>query len=134
MKIEISKIPIEGLTEEEDLSPEELDLATPVVAFEKPVHIKVFVRRITNAVNIDALISGEMQLICGRCLEEFKTFFERKFRLNYLVEKNQEFIDLDPDIREELILDYPLNPICKSDCNGLCYKCGKNLNKEQCSC
>jgi uncharacterized protein len=134
MKIDIVNIPQEGLTKEEDASPKDLDLDTPAIVFKEPVHIKVFVTRITNAVNVDAQVTGKMQLVCGRCLESFESDLERKFKLHYIAEKNQQFIDLDPDIREELILNYPLNPACKSDCKGLCYKCGANLNVGKCNC
>ena len=24
--------------------------------------------------------------------------------------------------------------LCKEDCKGLCYKCGANLNEEECTC
>jgi uncharacterized protein len=43
-------------------------------------------------------------------------------------------IDLNPDIREEIILVYPIKPLCSIDCKGLCPKCGKNLNEGKCNC
>jgi uncharacterized protein len=42
-------------------------------------------------------------------------------------------IDLAPLIREYLHLDMPINPICKSDCKGLCPICGENLNQLSCN-
>jgi len=134
MRIDIANIPQEGFEQEEALSPKELDIETQAIAFKKPVYIRVFVTRITNAVNVEAEVTAEMEFVCGRCLENFKAVLERKFKLHYAAEKSQQFIELDPDIREELILNYPLNPVCKSDCKGLCYKCGANLNEEKCSC
>ncbi|MCM8779765.1 MAG: DUF177 domain-containing protein [Candidatus Omnitrophica bacterium] len=134
MKIDVNKVPPEGLIQEENFNSQDLDLDTQIIAFDNPLSLRAFVRRITNAVNVDVEVSGKMKLVCGRCLETFTSRLQRKFKLNYIVEKNQQFIDLDPDIREELILNYPLNPLCRPDCKGLCYKCGANLNKEKCDC
>lgn len=43
-------------------------------------------------------------------------------------------IDLSPYVWEELVLDTPYKFLCKEDCAGLCYVCGKNLNFESCEC
>lgn len=43
-------------------------------------------------------------------------------------------LDLDSFIREEIQLFLPSKILCKPDCKGLCYKCGKNLNREKCDC
>jgi uncharacterized protein len=42
-------------------------------------------------------------------------------------------LDLEPLIREEMLLAIPINPICRPDCKGLCPVCGENLNESQCS-
>jgi uncharacterized protein len=45
-----------------------------------------------------------------------------------------ERVDLDPTLREELILQTPEFPLCKADCKGLCPNCGADLNKTTCQC
>lgn len=35
---------------------------------------------------------------------------------------------------EEFILSLPIKPLCSNNCKGLCYRCGKDLNKDQCNC
>ena len=56
-------------------------------------------------------------------------------------EKNDELLlvnelrfDLDPLITEDIFLDLPAKFLCKEDCKGMCYKCGKDLNTDSCSC
>lgn len=44
------------------------------------------------------------------------------------------FIDLAPLVRDLSLLDVPLNPICRPDCQGLCIECGQNLNEGDCDC
>jgi len=43
-------------------------------------------------------------------------------------------IDLDPIVREQVLLALPMDVVCKDDCKGLCPMCGQNLNEKQCGC
>lgn len=44
------------------------------------------------------------------------------------------FIDLAPLVREMAVLETPIQPICRYDCQGLCIECGHNLNEGDCGC
>lgn len=43
-------------------------------------------------------------------------------------------IDLDPILREQVLLALPMNLVCRESCRGLCPVCGANLNEGQCEC
>lgn len=43
-------------------------------------------------------------------------------------------IDLEPLVREQVLLALPMNALCREDCRGLCSQCGQNLNEKQCAC
>jgi uncharacterized protein len=43
-------------------------------------------------------------------------------------------IDLDPILREQLLLALPSYPLCREGCRGLCPACGQNLNERECGC
>jgi uncharacterized protein len=43
-------------------------------------------------------------------------------------------IDLDPIVREQVLLALPMSAVCREDCKGLCAQCGQNLNEKQCGC
>ena len=43
-------------------------------------------------------------------------------------------IDLDPILREQIVLAVPGYPVCKESCKGLCTVCGANLNERECGC
>jgi uncharacterized protein len=43
-------------------------------------------------------------------------------------------IDLEPIVREQVLLSLPMSAVCREDCRGLCVKCGQNLNEKQCGC
>lgn len=41
-----------------------------------------------------------------------------------------EMIDLEPVLRDAVVLDLPFIPLCREDCAGLCPACGLNLNDD----
>ncbi len=43
-------------------------------------------------------------------------------------------IELDPIVREQLLLALPGYPVCQEACKGLCSVCGANLNERECGC
>jgi len=43
-------------------------------------------------------------------------------------------IDLEPILREQLLLALPMYTVCSEDCLGLCSACGQNLNEQKCGC
>ena len=51
-----------------------------------------------------------------------------------LTEYSGDAIDLGQMMREQFYLALPMKPLCMPDCKGLCPICGKNRNRETCSC
>jgi uncharacterized metal-binding protein YceD (DUF177 family) len=43
-------------------------------------------------------------------------------------------IDLGSLVRDELLLQLPMQPLCAASCAGLCPSCGANRNQAPCSC
>jgi uncharacterized protein len=43
-------------------------------------------------------------------------------------------LDLDPMVREQILLALPGYPVCNESCKGLCPVCGANLNERECGC
>ena len=134
MRIDANQVSAEGLILFEEFSPEKLDLETEIIKFRSPLKVKAVISRITNAVSISLSLEALIVATCSRCLAENELKLKKDVTLNYLAGKEEHIIDLDPQIREEIILDYPLKPLCSPDCKGLCFKCGKNLNEGGCSC
>ncbi len=134
MKIAANKIPAEGIKFVETASSEELDLNTDLIKFDGPIRLEAFVSKITNALTVNLDIYAKTVITCSRCLGEFSRDYHRNLKLNYPIEKTSTVVDLVPDIREEVILNYQINPLCSQDCKGLCPRCGRNLNEGGCSC
>lgn len=43
-------------------------------------------------------------------------------------------VDLSRLLRENVLLNLPLQPLCGVDCRGLCPRCGVNRNETPCQC
>ncbi len=134
MKIIVNQVPAEGLYLEEEIKPAELDLETDLIKSRSNLKIKAQVYRITNALTVKLNIRAFLHADCSRCLEEFGWEFNKDVQLSFPLDADTTFIDLNPSIREEVILDYPIKPLCKITCKGLCVKCGKNKNEGGCNC
>ncbi len=134
MKICVNQVPLEGLLLEEEINPAELDLETELIKVRANLRLKARVSRITNALSVDLNIKVRLHAGCSRCLDEFDWDWNKDVQLNYPVDSSTTFIDLNPEIREEVVLDYPIKPLCNLECKGFCEKCGNNLNQGGCNC
>ena len=134
MKIIVNQVPAGGLYLEEEINPAEWDLETGLIKFRSPLKLAARITRITNALTIDLNINGIIFADCSRCLSEFEWALDKDVQLNYPLENSDIFMDLKSSIREEIILDYPIKPLCSLSCKGLCAKCGKNKNEGGCNC
>ena len=134
MKIDTNQISTEGLTLIEEIAPLDLGLETDTVKFSVPIKLTANVFKVSNVVIVDLTWDALMHTNCSRCLNEFEMDLKKNITLNYPVNKSEPVIELNTDIRDEIILDYPIRPLCSPDCKGLCPRCGKNLNEGGCSC
>jgi len=84
-----------------------------------------------------------MALWCARCLKRFETPFEVEVEELFVPGARPEddeypvvegFIDLEPMIRDAVILAMPFAPLCRPDCRGLCERCGGDRNMDECTC
>jgi len=133
MKIYVDKIPEGGIELTEKIQPEALSIDTEGVSFFKPVDVKANVLKSGAEMFADILLEAPVEYTCSKCLSKFEGIFKKKFNL-ILEVKPAEVVDLSDEIRQEIILDYPIRIICKEDCKGLCPNCGQNLNTGECDC
>ena len=92
---------------------------------------------------LQADFSAETTVMCVRCLQDFEQELDWSFTELYAFDKRSEtesglilpedgHIDLAEMLREYALLEIPISPICKPDCQGLCTECGQNLNEKDC--
>ena len=131
MKVKLSEIPEEGLTLNEHLDPAQMRLDTPELKFTAPLDLTATFQEQRETVWVQVGISGQMRQICGRCLEPYEKLYNGSFHLDYAV-KGMFFLDITDDVRQEILLSYPIRFLCREDCLGLCPQCGTNLNERSC--
>lgn len=134
MRLNVKNIPSEGVTFQEEIPASALDLETDLVKYSCPVRIKVSLSRIINTVSIDVSVRSKIVYVCTRCLDEKEEDFLKDFKLCYDLGAGETFLDISEDLRQEIVLDYPITYLCCDDCKGLCLKCGINLNHSSCGC
>ncbi len=89
------------------------------------------------------VFNAEVESECSRCLEHFQnkiySEFEEYFTFPYVEPSEDEIkvpengnIDIKPILRDYLLMEMPINPVCQPDCRGLCNICGQNLNQAVC--
>jgi uncharacterized protein len=96
-----------------------------------------------------ANLRGEIESTCARCLEQAQVPVNVPLAVTFVsTEANKTDDDEDPDViaflgseidvgdevRDEILLALPINPVCKESCRGLCPVCGGNLNLTACGC
>jgi uncharacterized metal-binding protein YceD (DUF177 family) len=93
------------------------------------------------------LVTGEIDVpvegSCARCLEPIEDTLSLDLQELYAyegsttVETSEEdevrrvegdYLDLEPLVRDTVVLNLPLAPVCTEDCAGLCVDCGQRLD------
>jgi uncharacterized protein len=102
------------------------------------------VTRTQQGLLVQVMMTAATACECVRCLDDFfqplkidfvelYAFTPNSLTESGLIVPETGLLDLEPLIREEMLLAIPINPICRPDCKGLCPVCGENLNESQCS-
>lgn len=134
MKVEVSKINDTGLRLEEDIPAQDWDMDSEDVKFTGNIHLDCTFRRITKEIIVDTRATTARLIICSRCLSQVTQTITQDFKLNYNTASLGNHLEIDKDIREEILLNFPMKVLCVEDCKGICKKCGANLNHEDCKC
>ena len=148
MKILITDIPEEGLDLDftETFVAEEVALVSPVKA-----HLEL--TKTFSEIIITGSVKAEMELECSRCLKKYRRFMDEPVHVVYhpLAEigadrhelKDDEMdmgfyqgdeLDLQELIREQILLNVQMKPLCDENCRGICSQCGTDLNINTCDC
>ncbi len=109
----------------------------------QPLHGEVQISRTPQGLFLEGRFTGKLPSECVRCLAEYKqelkttfqevfAFRSRTFTDSGLIVPEDGNIDLSPLVREYLLLEMPIKPLCRPDCLGLCIECGENLNERLC--
>jgi len=118
---------------EADYVPKALDLEFIDLHYVQNVILKGSAERILHTVTFQGLMTSRIEQTCARCLAKMEKDVKAPFDLSYDV-AGRETVDTTDDLRDILILGHPDRFLCRTDCKGICPKCGKNWNTGSCDC
>lgn len=141
-----------------DLKPGDIEFFDPKLRQAGPLKATGKVELVTGAIGeirVKGRISVKMEADCDRCLEPARFPLDTDFELYYrpVVESSQvshevaideteaemgfyegDGIELNDVLREEVLLELPMQRVCSEDCKGICPVCGQNRNQKDCGC
>lgn len=135
MRVKVKRIPYnERIKGTDRVKASSWDLDSEEITFVDDVYLDCSFININGNIEVKGIAFVRQDVRCSRCLEVVRKDKQFDFSFSYNKSDLGEFLDIDKDVREEMILNWPMKPLCSQQCRGICPDCGKNLNYEQCVC
>lgn len=116
------------------------DLRVTLGKVGEPLEIDLLAETLREGIAVTGWIRGKMSLVCARCLTEFDREFEQPVDEVFYREPDDEegyvldgdTMNLEPLVRDTVVLAIPVSPLHHPECLGLCPVCGADRNKADC--
>lgn len=120
-------------------APKDLGQALVGVPEGADVHLDLRLESVSEGVLVSGTVSATAVGECGRCLRPISTLVEVAVQELFAypdstteatTEQDEvgrlrgDLIDLEPVVRDAVVLALPATPLCRDDCPGLCPECG----------
>jgi uncharacterized protein len=105
--------------------------------------LEVQLEGVSEGVLVTATVTGPLAGECARCLDPFTSVIKVRFQELFVLGDDRSADDADADdsyrldpsglldlesaLRDAVVLDLPLSPLCEQGCQGLCVECGIRL-------
>jgi uncharacterized protein len=124
-------------------APADLGLELISVPTGSDLELDLSMTSVSEGVYISGDVRGSLSGECGRCLNEISEPLDVHIAELYAyVDSTTEettdedevgrmqgdLLDLEPVVRDAVVLALPPNPVCRPDCPGLCSECGVHLD------
>lgn len=154
LRIEVKKLREAPIDLEIDCPPDHLDLVDREYRFRKRVTGMVHFTLVEQRVRGQGFVETIAEAECVRCLcvvevpirgivdvfyENNPALLTPEAQMGALEDETLYWFDGDivypeEQLRECLMIELPMLPLCKPDCKGLCVHCGADLNEGSCAC
>lgn len=154
MDIDLHKLDPGGVAFDEAVLPPELLVAGPDGLRLLEARLRGEAIPGERGVELRARLESRIQLDCSRCLEPVELGLGLDVELTLVPDSTEpgvgeievpqdeaEFfyaedgiVRLERIVAEQVYLNLPAKPICRTDCAGLCPTCGSNRNRIECGC
>jgi uncharacterized protein len=127
-----------------DQAVEDLRLELAAVPGDAPIEADLLLEGVVEGIFASGLLRGAMRLSCARCLKAFDEPFDLAVNELFVPQPDPNAedypldptgeIDIEPLVRDAVMLAMPFSPLCRPDCLGLCERCGGDRNLGECTC
>jgi uncharacterized protein len=120
-----------------------IDPGRSVVPRDAEAQVDVTLTPYAGGIEVAGTVSAPWVGICRRCTTPVSGRLELSVHERYadapvaedeLYPIADDTIDLGPLVRDAIVLDLPMAPLCREDCAGLCPQCGADRNEGPCGC
>ncbi|WP_425489403.1 YceD family protein [Nocardioides piscis] len=125
-------------------APAELGIEVLHVPEGSPVELDLRLEAVMEGVLVSGSASAELVGECARCLEPIEEEITVRFQELFVYDDakhdpsdtdvddevsrlEDDLLDLEPMLRDAVVLALPFQPLCEEDCPGLCVECGAKL-------
>ena len=120
-------------------APADLGLELIGVPLGAELDLRLRLESVSEGVLVSGAVSGPLRGECGRCLRPISDTINVEIQELFAYEHSTtdettdedevgrlqgDLIDLEPVLRDAVVLALPTNPVCREDCPGLCPECG----------
>ena len=107
-----------------------------------PVELDLRLEAVMEGVLVTGTASAELAGECARCLEPIHDEIDVRFQELFVYDGQDyseddevstledDLLDLEPLLRDAVVLALPFQPLCEDDCPGLCPECGARLKDD----
>jgi uncharacterized protein len=108
-----------------------------------PLQLDLRLESVTEGVLVTGTVTAPLQGECGRCLDPVdgeldvdvcELFAWAHSATDETTEQDEvhridgDYLDIEPVVRDAVVLGLPWTPLCQPDCAGLCPTCGQRLD------
>jgi uncharacterized protein len=144
LRVSVTDLRRPGAARDVDVSATLPGLRTDAVEVpsDQPVHAHLHLERVSDGIVARGEIDARWQGLCSRCLQpvagatavHVDELFEEAAVEGETYRLDHDVVDLEPLVRDVLMLELPLAPLCDAECRGLCPNCGTDRNTSTCDC
>lgn len=128
--LEKSDIELNGV-----MTPGEMEIKdSELIKFTDDITYQLHAKLLNGSILLDGQVASGISSFCGRCTVAIEQNLVNRTICHFYEDFDQQTLDVTDDIREDLLIALPVNPLCSDKCLGLCNQCGVNLNNKSCDC
>lgn len=125
-------------------APEGIGIPVIGVPEGSPIDLDLQLESVSEGVLVTGVAGIRLEGECSRCLTPIEDAMDVDIQELFLYQDRHvegeedgdvarmegELLDLEPTLRDAVVLDLPFTPLCREECAGLCQICGANLNDD----